>query len=55
MLMERLKKDILLGLTLERPDPSRRFLIKIDWSKDGMVVVLLQADVSEEAINIAAQ
>ena len=45
-LLERLKKDILSGPTLEITDPSRRFYIKTDWSKDGMVAVLIQADVS---------
>ena len=45
-LLERLKTDILSGPTLSRPDPSRRFYIKTDWSKDGMGVVLLQADIS---------
>ena len=49
-LLERLKKDILSGPTLERPDPSRMYYINIDWSKDGMIAVLLQAYVSEEAI-----
>ena len=54
-LMERLNKDILSGPTLARPDPSRRFYIKIDWSKDKMGAVLLQADVSKEAIKPEAQ
>ena len=53
--MERLKKGILSGPTLERPDPYRRFYIKTDWSKDGMGVMILQADVSAEAINSEAQ
>ena len=39
--------DILSGPTLARPYPYRRFYIKIDWSKYGMVAVILQADVSE--------
>ena len=38
--MEKLKKEILPGPYLERPDPSRRFYIKTDWSKDRMGTVL---------------
>ena len=49
MLLERLKKDILSGPILERPDTYRRFYIKTYWSKDVMGVELLQSDVSEEA------
>ena len=45
-LLERIKKDILSGPTLAIPDPYRRFYIKIDWSKDGMLAVLLQAYLS---------
>ena len=48
-LMERLKKDILSGPTLSIPDPSRRFYINTDWSKDRMGAVLLQEYVSEES------
>ena len=47
--MERPKKEILAGPTLEIPDPSQRFYIKTDWSKDGMGAVILQADESAEA------
>ena len=54
-LMEHLKKDILAGPTLEIPDPSRRFYIKTDWSKDGMEAVLLQTYVSEESRKPEAQ
>ena len=53
--MEQLKKNILSGPTLARPDYSRRFYINIDWSKDGMGAVLPQADVSEEARKPEAQ
>ena len=53
--MERLKKDILSGPTLARSDTSRRFYIKTDWTKDVMGAVLLQSDVSEEAIKPEAQ
>ena len=54
-LMERLKKYILSGPNLARPDPSRRFYIKIYWSKDGMGAVILKSDVSEEARKPEAQ
>ena len=40
-LLERLKKYILSGPILARPDPSRWFYIKKYWSKDGMGEVLL--------------
>ena len=49
--MERLKKGILSGPTLERPDPYRRFYIKSDWYKNGIGAVILKEDVSEEARN----
>ena len=39
--MERLKKDILSGTDLAITDPSRRFYIKTDWSKDVMGAVLM--------------
>ena len=55
MLLERLNKDILLGPTLAKPDPSRRFYINTDWYKYGMGAVLLQTDVSEEARKSKAQ
>ena len=55
ILLERLKKDILTGPTLSRPEPSIRLYIKTDWSKYGMGTVLLKADVSEEAIKSEAQ
>ena len=45
-LLELLKKDILSGPTLSRPDPSRRLYIKKDYSKGGIEEVLLKADVS---------
>ena len=53
--MERLKKEILSGPTYTIPEPSRRFYIKTNWSKDGMGAVLLQAYVSEEEIITEAQ
>ena len=42
-LLELLKKYILSGPTLARPDPYIRFYTKKDWSKDVMGEVLLQA------------
>ena len=49
-LLEGLKKDILSGPTLARPYPSRRFYINTDWYMVRMGAVLLQVNVSEEAI-----
>ena len=54
-LLEMLKKDILSGPNLAIPDHSRRFYIKIDWSKDGTGAVILQVYVSEEAIKSESQ
>ena len=54
-LLERLKRDILSGPTLARPDLSKSFYIHTDWYKGVMGVVLLQADVSEEARKLEAQ
>ena len=48
-LLERLKKEISSGPNLARSYPSRRLYINTDWYKDGMEILLLQADVSEEA------
>ena len=48
-LLAKLKKDILAGPVLARPNPNRRFYLKTDWSKEGMGAVLLQADDSDEA------
>ena len=53
--LKRLKKCILSGPTLARPDPTRMFYIKTYFSKDIMGAVLLQSDVSEEVINSEAQ
>ena len=53
--MEQLKKYILSGPNLARPDPSRRFYIKTYWSKDVMGAVILKSDVSEEARKPEAQ
>ena len=55
MLLELINKYIVSGPTLERPDPYLRFYIKTYWSKDLMVVVLLQADELVESINLEAQ
>ena len=54
-LMERLKKDILSGPTLARPDQSRRFYIDTDRPKDRMGEVLLQKGYSLEARKAEAQ
>ena len=54
-LLERLKKYILSGPILGTLDPYRRFYTKIDWSKDVMGAVLLQAYVSAKAIKLEAQ
>lgn len=48
-LLTDMKRQVLAGPVLARPDPRRRFYLKTDWSKDGMGAVLLQADDSEEA------
>ena len=55
MLFDLLKEKILLGPTLSIPDPCRSFYIKIKWSKDVTEEVIIQADVSEEAINSESQ
>ena len=54
-LLERINKDIVSGPTLEIPDPSIRLYIKTYWSKDGMVMVILQADDLAEAIKSESQ
>ena len=54
-LLERLKKYISSGTDLEIPYPSRIFNIKTDWFKDVIGLVLLKANVSEEAINSESQ
>jgi hypothetical protein len=47
--LSELKRDILAGPVLARPDPNRRFYLKSDWSKEKMGAVLLQADSSPQA------
>ena len=42
-LLEELKKELLSGLLLARPNPNRRFYVKTDWSRLAMGAVLLQA------------
>ena len=49
------KLKYLSGSTLARPDRSRRFYINIYWSKYGMELVRLQANVSAEAIHLETQ
>ena len=48
-LLEELKQAIVEGPMLARPDPSRRFYVKTDWSKEGIGAVLLQAEDTPEA------
>ena len=48
-LLEALKKEILEGPVLKRPDPERRFYVKTDWSSTAQGAVLLQADITEKA------
>ena len=43
-LLERLKKDIVVGPILAILDPYWRFYINIDWPKYVMGSVILQAD-----------
>ena len=43
------------GPTLTRPDPSQRFYIRTNWSKDGIGAVLLQVDVSVVGKKLEAQ
>ena len=44
LLLEQLKEEVIDGIVLARPDYSRRFYLKTDWSKHGMAAVLCQAD-----------
>ena len=48
-ILAQLKNDIIAGPVLARPDPSRRFYLKMDWSKEKMGAVLLQADTTPPA------
>ena len=54
-LLETLKKFILSGPTLARPNRSRRFYIKTYCSKYGMSVVIMQEYDSVEARNSESQ
>jgi hypothetical protein len=47
-LLTKLKKDILDGPVMKRPDPNRRYYLKTDWSADAQGAVLLQAGCSKE-------
>ena len=40
---------------MEIPEPSKIFYVKIDWYKDGMEVVLIQAYDSVEARKLETQ
>jgi hypothetical protein len=44
LLLEQLKEEVIDGIVLTRPDYSRQFYLKTDWSKHGMAAVLCQAD-----------
>ena len=48
-LLDRLKRLIVGGPLLQRPDFDRRLYLKTDWSKDGVGVALLQAEDTPEA------
>jgi hypothetical protein len=48
-LLDRLKRLIVGGPVLQRPDFDRRLYLKTDWSKDGVGVALLQAEDTPEA------
>ena len=54
-LLERLKKYILSGRSLARPDTNKTFYTKIDCFKYRIGEVILQADVSAEAIKSEAK
>jgi hypothetical protein len=47
-LLQQLKRDILDGPVMKRPDPNRRFYLKTDWSAEAQGAVLLQAGCSTE-------
>ena len=47
--LDRLKKALISGPVLKRPNPKRRFYLKTDWSKIAMGGCLLQPEVTEEA------
>ncbi len=48
-LFEKLKQAVLDGPVLQRPDPSRPFVLKTDWSRLAMGACLLQAEDTPEA------
>ena len=54
-LLERLKEEIVAGPNLARPGLYKPFYIIMDWSKDEMEEVLLQADDSAESRKSDAQ
>jgi hypothetical protein len=47
-LLNQLKKDILNGPVMRRPDPNRRYYLKTNWSAKVQGAVLLQAGCSKE-------
>ena len=48
-LLDELKKELLSGLILARPNPDRRFYVKTDWSRLAMGAVLLQTKSDEDS------
>ena len=52
ILLERIKEDIMTGLSLAITEPHQRFHINTDYTKYGLGAVLLQAYGSVEARNI---
>ena len=49
-LLDDLKKELLSGLLLARPNHNRRFYVKTDWSKMAMGAILLQAQDDDDSI-----
>ena len=49
-LLDELKKELLSGLLLARPNHNRRFYVKTDWSKMAMGAILLQARDDDDSV-----
>ena len=49
-LLDDLKKELLSGLLLARPNHNRRFYVKTDWSKMAMGAILLQAQDDDDSL-----
>ena len=52
-LFNELKDDLINNMILTRPNPTRRFYVRTDWSKTSFGAVLLQA--SDDAASRAAE